>query len=483
MIVMGYHRGQDDIGWRAMFRSVILFVRKFKLTANSKASTAPSWEEDPDLQKAILTFRMAANPGEDYEVVAARIEQEAARYREFLRNPQPIRCIILNVKSLVAEEDECLYTREQYWVRDPAQGLASMNYTFARSNKLVLEFIAYDEQNNALFPIVRTYSTWLGKKKFKLGLGRTFYLSMFECDSPDQVVVQAGFMPFARERVLSPARAAAAAAGPPPLTAYTENGTSDIGFTTTAFSPSYGRGLALAMGMQCLVVPLLCCMAFWWVFGRSATPVEVSKAMQPSGASDVSRTAPEETPPDAYTAGVLPATVKPAKEGRPARPTATRDKNDRLKLKTVELQKAARLVEINRISVVVDGTSCHDTEDRCDRLLANFQKAIETDLNRLKLPVNTTDENDSGDAVKLVVSYKPVNDCFGHVYVTLYDQKGLLWGEEDDCLEYGEGQADDFVRVASEKMSVRLANELTQARALIDAEGKKDTNTTNKIAE
>src|SRR5215216_4631167 len=48
------------------------------------------WEQTPALNQALQTIRMAANPGEGYEIVAARIEAQAAAYLEFLNNPQPI---------------------------------------------------------------------------------------------------------------------------------------------------------------------------------------------------------------------------------------------------------------------------------------------------------------------------------------------------------------------------------------------------------
>src|SRR6185369_4281028 len=57
------------------------------------------WEQTPALNQALQTIPMAANPGEDYEIVAARIETQAAAYVEFLNNPQPIGRISLNVKQ------------------------------------------------------------------------------------------------------------------------------------------------------------------------------------------------------------------------------------------------------------------------------------------------------------------------------------------------------------------------------------------------
>ena len=142
---------------------------------------------------------MAANPGEGYEIVAARIEAQAAAYLEFLNNPQPIGRISLNVKQFGPAPTHVAHVREQYRINepsegyaDPAEGGASVWYTFNRSNNKVLEFIVHDKDDNELFPIARTYTDWIGTKKFDLGFGRTFYLSLME-GAPGYVKVRAGF--------------------------------------------------------------------------------------------------------------------------------------------------------------------------------------------------------------------------------------------------------------------------------------------------
>ncbi|MFL6207797.1 MAG: hypothetical protein ACJ74W_03040 [Pyrinomonadaceae bacterium] len=136
---------------------------------------------------------MAANPGEEYAVVAARIAQEFANYREFLRNPAPIGKIILNAKQLPGGPGGAEQAGQMYQVRDPAEGQATVEYSFNRSDRLVLEFIAYDKNDTPLYPIVRTYSDWIGKRKFNLGLGRVFVLKMTAGDLPELVRVQADF--------------------------------------------------------------------------------------------------------------------------------------------------------------------------------------------------------------------------------------------------------------------------------------------------
>jgi hypothetical protein len=158
------------------------------------------WEQTPVLNQALQTIRMAANAGEDYEIVAARIETQAAAYLKFLENPQPIGRVSLNVKQFGPVSSVTDHVREQYRINepsegqaDPAEGHASVWYTFNRSNNKVLEFIVHDQNDNELFPIARTYTDWIGTKKFDLGLDRTFYLSLME-GAPGYVNVRAGFV-------------------------------------------------------------------------------------------------------------------------------------------------------------------------------------------------------------------------------------------------------------------------------------------------
>jgi hypothetical protein len=157
------------------------------------------WEQTPVFNQALQTIRMAANPGEDYETVAVRIETQAAAYLEFLNNPQPIGRISLRVKQFGPAPTDAAQVHEQYRINepsegytDPAEGGASVWYTFNRSNNKVLEFIVHDKEDNELFPIARTYTDWVGTKSFDLGLGRKFYLSLME-RAPGYVNVRAGF--------------------------------------------------------------------------------------------------------------------------------------------------------------------------------------------------------------------------------------------------------------------------------------------------
>ena len=180
-------------------RTLRRFFSRFVSFSKPTSPRLVVWEQTPALNQALQTIRMAANPGEDYEIVSARIEAQAAAYLEFLNNPQPIGRISLNVKQFGPAPADIAHVREQYRINepsegytDPAEGGASVWYTFNRSNNKVLEFIVHDKDDNELFPIARTYTDWIGTKKFDLGFGRTFYLSLME-RSPGYVNVRAGF--------------------------------------------------------------------------------------------------------------------------------------------------------------------------------------------------------------------------------------------------------------------------------------------------
>jgi len=159
---------------------------------------APNFSEAKRIFRAL---QLAANPGEDYQQVAAKIDREAYSYRDFLDKPAAIGKVILNVKQMGSRRADSGTVREQYHVvdpsegqLDPSEGRASMCYTFNRSSSKVLEFLVCDEKGNPLFPIARAYASWLGEKSFDLGRNRKFYLKMFE-DKPGYVTVHSGFVP------------------------------------------------------------------------------------------------------------------------------------------------------------------------------------------------------------------------------------------------------------------------------------------------
>lgn len=184
----------------SLTQTLIRVGTNFFRSTKPKSPPVVILNETPALSRALQTIRMAANAGEDYEIVAARIDKEAADYEEFLNNPLRIGRISLNVKHFGPMPADTAHVREQCRINqpseghpDPAEGRASVWYTFNRSNNKVLEFIVHDEHDNPLFPIARTYTSWIGTKEFDLGLGRTFYLSLFE-GAPGYVNVRAGFM-------------------------------------------------------------------------------------------------------------------------------------------------------------------------------------------------------------------------------------------------------------------------------------------------
>lgn len=481
MLTGSFSEDFGDKRWVTHLRSFIIGIyHRFQTPRVIREPSAGStWEDDPILQKAILTFRMAANPGESYEVVAARIESEAARYKEFLRCPKPIGKIILFVKTVSSKADENEGTRQQYQVRHPDKGQASIAHTLDRSDSQIFEFVVYDEDDNILFPIARTYSNWVGEEEFDLGLGRTFCLKMTETDSPARVRVQAGFPPLAIKDVRTSV-VTTDIKEPQPLAAFTaqQGDTRDdlVNSQTNFLTPSFFNRLVYT----CVGISLFCCLSsFWAVTANHLAQPNEDRRVPPLPITVFSPSGEELTAPSHTTVGAPPDGVKlwqaadyefallgqateqtPKSSDRLLRLYLTREKRERVK--THKLQKAARMAGIEQLSILVDNASCYG---RCAELLSECRDAIKTNLSRLNLHVApATQGDDVRYAARLILSYKPVDDSFGHVYVTLYDQKGLLWGEHDDCIEYGEDSPDNFVSKVSEGFSKGLAEEIKLAK-------------------
>lgn len=186
--------------WKDQMHSFIHALQTLKNAIFGSASPPKVTEIDI----AVQTIRLAAEPGEDYPTVAARIRREALLYRNFLRHSPPIGKISLRVKELHAHSGAFTSTRQQFQVLDPAEGhqdpsegRVSVCYTFSRSANRVLEFIVHDENDKPLFAVVRTYCNWVGSRAFSLGKNRQFYLDMNE-EAPGYVMVYAGFKPSPR---------------------------------------------------------------------------------------------------------------------------------------------------------------------------------------------------------------------------------------------------------------------------------------------
>lgn len=475
---MSFH---DELGggWREILRSIVPAWLNIKATKRSRGkATSAASKEIAELQKAILTFRMAANPGESYEVVAARIEREAAIYKAFLQKPGAIGKIILNVKQLDSKTDDVKGSHRQYQVNepstrqsDPSEGRACVSYTFNRSNNKVLEFMVYDEDDNPLFPIVRTYSDWVGSREFDLGLNRTFCLNMTESESPGYVIVEAGFRPAASKQ--NPVHAPETDAAQP-LAARTVHNAKQPENRPNAFMSSYGKRLACVVGLECLAISLVCCLIFWGAVAKRAAGVEPLSKPSHGAATQVAGAKRDDVPPGASELSPATAEQQTADTGGDDNsPASALAGGAKARPKSANPQKTRRMAEIKELGILVNSSACQKTESRCRELLTNYQKEMESKLSRLNLPASLLEQSDAvRKSVKLIVSFEPVDGQHGHIYLTLYDGEGCLWEGEGDCYDYGEKNLLQFVSASSNKSSEQLVEEINRAKEQVNSEGK-----------
>lgn len=476
MAVSNFHSVFENF-WRGFNCSIVQVFRREALERTlCKPSAIACWGDNPKLQKAILTIRMAAKPGDNYEDVAARIEKEANCYRKFLQNPTPIGKISLNVKQLPSESDDNVFTCSKYQVREPAEGQASVFYTIQRSNRLVLEFVVHDEKDNPLFPITRTYSDWVGKKKFDLGLDRTFHLHMTEGHMPEFVRVQAGF------KLIEPDEIEATEIGDElelePMAASVAKA-DELENQTDVVTASQGRRLAFAFGFEHLVILLGCCLLFWLTASNLPPRAGYARALSfnkaaPATEYTMTGELAHEVGDDAKDVPVEIVEQRLKEKNNLAERNSSHVK--RLHSRANHLHQTARMAEIKQLGVTTDGSSCDSTGSGCKEMLVSFQKAIETDLSRLDVPTSQFNQSEAGEGyAKLVVSYKPVDACLGHVYVTLFDRTGLLlWGREKDCYKFGQGNADSFIAASSESFVKQLVLDIKLAKEEMNSDAKEN---------
>lgn len=460
----------DEVGkgWREVFRSLIYSLRSYRGGWTKSKSNTIVCAKTAKLKKAIRTISMAAKPGEDYSIVEARVKTEASRYKEFLRNPQPIGKISLNVKHLHSVRADRETSREQYQVNDPsegqsdpAEGRASVFYRFNRSDDKVLEFIVHDVNDKPLFPIVRTYSSWLGTKEFNLGLERTFYLSMVE-DAPGYVTVQAGFMP--------------------PITVEKPNGVQEDkeevhalaarvggngGQTHNRFFWFFGRRFDYAIAFECVVVSVICCTIFLGASsflkafastGASAKPTDADTSNNSTQATKpISNQIPQAAgdqrlsgtwPTVEITAG-LPATFKSAERGS-KNSTAKAPERKRIK-------RPAALQELS-----IDDSMFKEVESYWGGLLMSWQKQMQAKLNSLNLSAPRQMSADQ-KPLRLVVSYERLDEERGHVYLMVYDQEGLLLGGSYE-FRFVENEQPQVADTFSNKNPMKLIKELDKPK-------------------
>lgn len=467
-------------GWKALFRSLARTVQVFKRQRLHGKSNLTACEEIA-LRRAILTFRMAANPGEDYETVAARIEREAASYRAFLEKPQPIGKIALNVKPLLSNDKggggDTSSSYEQYQVTDPDEGNAMVFFNFSRSCRRILEFMVYGENDEPLFPLARTYSDWLGSRVYDLGLNRNFHLNLVESDLRGQIMVQACFMPSPPSQII--------ATQPPRKQDMDEMATCSAG---TSMPPRNGgksffgapMERLFAAGVQCFAVMFLL-----FLIASSIITIGSAKAVRLMPVSERA----------AYVAQTLRESEFPFKknplsplevplditEPQAAAPTTTTDgaKGDAVigarTLATtgkkgwpqsLRLDKARRLAGITKLNVSVDRASCNRAGNPCQEMLTNLQQQIAARLSvsPLQNRAQTEPEADATPTSWLVVSYEITNGKHAHLYLALYDQEGRLWDKRHELDKEDEVGRLHSAITSSMESSEQLIQEIIKAK-------------------
>jgi hypothetical protein len=402
------------------------------------------------MQEAIAVVRMAANPGEDYEDVAERIEREAAMYRQFLRAPAPIGKITLNAKYVVESARGGDISGRVYQVRDPAEGQAYFVYTFRRSAGLVLEFIVHDQHDVPLFPIVRTYSDWLGKKSFDLGAGRTFELQMSEGSCPGLVRVEASFVT-ARAASVTFLRPCPAPSGGLPLAAV-EGGEDGAKGRTRGGTmwlylshPTYRTHLALALGVKFFFLFVL-----GLTFSRQmphAPAVETPDAPAVAhaaavfkayggaalGLDDESLAAENEMTPAVWRKVAYETSPAEAAGGGSRRQNESR-------------RAVTRIAAVTGGRVRMDDNFCRHLGALCDRWRDDIQSTLDAVSKLTGNPANATGESgNSQGSAPMLLSYLTEGDDSGHVHVTLLADSALYLVRGMGCMEFDIGSLKGFV--------------------------------------
>jgi hypothetical protein len=454
-----------------------IFNRIFQFVRSIFSAREAAAEDSAAFKTAVSAVKLAAEPGENYAVVAARIQREVAIYRDFLLHPKPIGKISLIVKEIDPNSPDFRSPRKQYQVhdpseghRDPAEGWASVGYKFNRSATKVLEFMVYDMKGSPLFAIARTYSSWLGATEFKLGLNRVFFLNMVE-DSPGYVQVHAGFRATARQSAGDRQAIPVTVRQHPSATVKPDSGQSILDLRP------FGRRLAYMFVLQCLVISLICSTVIWVGTGRAMsrtaslfTKTEDGPASETLGSAPLDTLTVEEMA--IYdTAG---GTVTNAHDT----PNETRRK-----IASRLAQKAQRLAGVKGFSISVNNASCQSGESRCFELLSTIQKGVLSTLKSLSLRVYTDNQTKDGvEPAQLMVSYNPIDTLHGQVHLTLSDQQGELWDNKGN-FSYAAITEPSVVNSYCEEASSEILWEIITAKIQVKsnpeekaekAEGSKD---------
>lgn len=415
---MATSKDKDDVvgRWRAFFGT---FFKAFNRPARGRAGgggvpPVDLWGEstfwNEKLREAILSLRMVANkPGESYEEIAARVDKEAAAFEAFRRNPTPIGKISLNTKLITPVASGREFLRKGYEVFAPDKREASVDITLERSNRLVLEVIVHDENENPLFSLLRTYSDWVGAKSFDLGLGRTFNLRMTQVADAKFVRVSAEFA--------SPQ--GAVDQFELPIAAYTNGSRPDL---ADGFTLGFKKRFAFFRCVTCLAIAMLCS---WMVFNAlwsqpAATRAVVVKA---PGATKV------------YATTVAFANVGD-EGGAIAAPEPPPGSIGTRTFKTIQ----ASLSEPQPLNV---NHAARETDRKCDDLVANFRKAV-GDIFQF-VPVPAQGSGSHATAQTHTAATESDDAFFRHMSVTFTTSDGLMQVREPGCFKYINGKADSFL--------------------------------------
>jgi hypothetical protein len=424
---------------------LFIFPRVFQYFRSIFGGEKTTPQDMAAFETAMNTLKLAAEPGENYAAIAARMKLEAETYRDFLLNPKPIGKISLIVKEIDPDSRDFRSPREQYKVHDPAKGWASVGYEFDRSDTKVLEFMMYDTEGSPLFAITRTYSNWIGCREFNLGLDRVFCLNMVEV-SPGCVMAHASFRMAAeresardRQRILEPAPQV-----PAPV------GKVESGRSIFEFLP-FGRRLAYALVLQCMVISLICSTVIWVATGRAMSRQgSLARQTTDHSLSDTTTDPSVANLPDGKTA--LYATSGGTETGSNDIPGEAETVR-----KIRMAQKAKRLAKVEGFSISVDNNSCKSGESRCLELLSTIQKRVESNLSSVSLRAYTPDQpNERTEPAKLIVSYNPIDTLHGHVHLTLYDHQGELWDDKGNLTYAAPSVVENYCEEASSKILLEI---------------------------
>jgi hypothetical protein len=413
-------------------------------------------------EKAVRTIQLAAEPGENYATVAAKIQREAEIYKLFLQYQQPVGRISLYVRELDPHEPDFGKPRTQWLVddpseggRDPVEGRASVTYRLSRSATRVLEFVVHDRDDVPLFAIARVYSNWLGRKRFPLGPNRVFYLEMDEA-LPGYVDVKAGFKPataFEDDSEDENIREFPRAVAVPPYTQARPDS-----HVAVCQRPSHRRRWAYVAECAVVIVSALICVAATASYRGAGSQVK-SEATAPTAVTDSTRKSfalfAEDNTSSAYT--------------KDFRIDEVVFKPDVRTIKVRSVQKSKRLAEVNSFSISVDNNSCRQMESQCRKLLSTIQQEVKSNLNSLNVPVLGLDQAGTGkEPAKLVVSYNPVNLLHGQIHLTLYDQEGALWNGNGN-LSYAELTKPEVIKTYCEVASGEIVWEIIMAKTHVNS--------------